>query len=195
MNLCSSAAHVERIRHRTHPSSGASVVERQPSSRRVCPWDLNRRKRRKQSEVGRGISVDSVVSCSVRAHPSSAQRIRGLMRRSDCLHRSGDSTIDDRPPNFERTWAADSGSSRSVRRGREMRCCLQVCTDLGQDPTGTKFRSYIRSSPRTPPTVDSSSLPFCVRFNIRFRKPPYTKAATLDTGRVASAYPGGIPTR
>lgn len=47
-----------------------------------------------------------------------------------------------------------------------------------------------------PPPIRSSSLPFCVRFNQRFRREtPYTLAATLDTGRVANTYPGGIPTR
>jgi hypothetical protein len=32
--------------------------------------------------------------------------------------------------------------------GRGERCCLPACTRLGQDPTGTKFRSSCRSSPR-----------------------------------------------
>jgi hypothetical protein len=44
-----------------------------------------------------------------------------------------------------------------------------------------------------PHWVHSSSLPFCVRFKIRLRKQiPYTHPATLDTGRAANTYPGGI---
>ena len=44
--------------------------------------------------------------------------------------------------------------------------------------------------------VHSSSLPFCVRFNVSLRGgTPYSHAATLDTGPVASGYPGGIRTR
>ena len=44
--------------------------------------------------------------------------------------------------------------------------------------------------------VHSSSLPFCVRFNVALRGgTPYSHAATLDTGPVASGYPGGIRTR
>jgi len=39
--------------------------------------------------------------------------------------------------------------------------------------------------------VHSSSLPFCVRFNAAVAR----RAATLDTGPVASSYPRGIPTR
>jgi hypothetical protein len=39
--------------------------------------------------------------------------------------------------------------------------------------------------------VHSTSLPFCVRFNV----PVASHAATLDTGRLASPYPGGIRTR
>ena len=39
--------------------------------------------------------------------------------------------------------------------------------------------------------VHSSSLPFCVRFNV----PVTSHAATLDTGPVASGYPGGIRSR
>ncbi len=47
-----------------------------------------------------------------------------------------------------------------------------------------------------PNPVDSSSLPFCVRFNRRFNgKATYTPAATLDTGLGASDYPGGVHTR
>ena len=44
--------------------------------------------------------------------------------------------------------------------------------------------------------VLSSSLPFCVRFNVALRGgTPYSHAATLDTGPVASGYPGGSRTR
>ena len=42
----------------------------------------------------------------------------------------------------------------------------------------------------------SSSLPFCLRFNMTFRGgAPYSHAAKLDTGLVTSDYPGGIPSR
>ncbi len=44
--------------------------------------------------------------------------------------------------------------------------------------------------------VHSSSLPFCVRFNVALRGgTPYSHAATLDTGPVASGYPGEVCTR
>jgi len=33
----------------------------------------------------------------------------------------------------------------------ESGCCLQVCTGLGQNPTGTKFRGYIHSTSRGHP--------------------------------------------
>jgi len=47
-----------------------------------------------------------------------------------------------------------------------------------------------------PPPIRSSSLPFCVRFKIRLQlMMPTTHPATLDTGRVANTYPGGISPR
>ena len=46
-----------------------------------------------------------------------------------------------------------------------------------------------------PHTIRSSSLSFCVRFNRPLRRSPYKPAATLDTGRVAIAYPRGSHTR
>ena len=47
-----------------------------------------------------------------------------------------------------------------------------------------------------PPAIHSPSLPFCVRFKIRLQlMMPTTYPATLDTGRVANTYPGGITTR
>lgn len=51
---------------------------------------------------------------------------------------------------------------------------------------GAQYHSRAGSQP-----VHSSSLPFCVRFNVVVTK----HAATLDTGLVANDYPGGIPTR
>ena len=45
-----------------------------------------------------------------------------------------------------------------------------------------------------PPTGNSSSQPFCVRFKVRLRPKSYTHPATLDTRRVANAYHDGILT-
>ena len=46
------------------------------------------------------------------------------------------------------------------------------------------------------PAIRSSSLPFCLRFNVSLRAPgSYRHAAKLDTGRMASTYPGGISPR
>ena len=46
------------------------------------------------------------------------------------------------------------------------------------------------------PAIRSSSLPFCLRFNVSLLAPgSYRHAAKLDTGRVASTYPGGISPR
>jgi hypothetical protein len=46
------------------------------------------------------------------------------------------------------------------------------------------------------PVIRSSSLPFRLRFNVSLRAPgSYRHAAKLDTGRVASTYPGGISPR
>ena len=44
--------------------------------------------------------------------------------------------------NVKREWGADSGSPRAARRSRGAGCCLRACTNLGQNPTGTKFLSF-----------------------------------------------------
>ena len=75
--------------------------------------------------------------------------------------------------------------------GRDAECCLQGCTDLGQVPTGTTLSELNTVHGWTASPVHSSSLPFCVCFNV-----PVTRyAATLDTGPVASGYPGGVHSR
>jgi hypothetical protein len=51
-----------------------------------------------------------------------------------------------------------------------------------------KIAELIPFTAAGPPTVDSPSLPFCVRFKLRLRREPYTQPATLDTGRVANTY-------
>jgi hypothetical protein len=74
---------------------------------------------------------------------------------------------------------------------RDTGCCLPVWTDLGQVPTGTTLSELNTVHAWTASPVHSSSLPFCVRFNV----PVASHAATLDTGPVANGYPGGSRSR
>ena len=94
--------------------------------------------------------------------------------------------------------------ARMGRRLRVSACSspmtLQTMLPWGMHKPWAESNSYKISElfPFTaagPPAVYSSSLPLCIRFNQRLRRMPYTLAAILDTGRVASAYPGGISPR
>jgi hypothetical protein len=85
-----------------------------------------------------------------------------------------------------------------------MRCkkyCLGACTNLGRcNPCRLanryKISELIPFIVTGPPVIHSSSLPFCLRFKMALRaQGSYRHPARLDTGRVASTYPGGISTR
>jgi hypothetical protein len=73
---------------------------------------------------------------------------------------------------------------------RNEECCLPVCTHFGQGPTVTIFRSSGTVQGSTVSRYLSSSLPFCVRFNVAVTR----HAATLDTKPLAKSYSGGIRT-
>ena len=74
---------------------------------------------------------------------------------------------------------------------RDTQCCLPGRRAFGQDPTGTKISGLNTVHGQVVNQSHSSSLPFCVHFS----KPVTRSAATLDTGRRAKPYLGGIPTR
>src|SRR6266568_5703272 len=88
----------------------------------------------------------------------------------------------------QREPASDPGRPRDTRHSRGAGCCLQRCRALGRDPTGTTFRGSIpsRGGCRPPPLVLASLS--CLRINL----PVAVQAARLDTGPVASRYPGGL---
>ena len=74
---------------------------------------------------------------------------------------------------------------------RDEEYCLPVCTHLGQDPTVTRISELNTIQGGSAKPYLSSSLPFCVRFNVAFRPMPYNNAATLDTEPPAKSYSGG----
>ena len=68
-----------------------------------------------------------------------------------------------------------AGSSLATCHKRGERYCLPACTNLGQDPTDTKFHSFgakplMSFTADRPLSVDSPSLPLCVRFNVPLRR-------------------------
>ncbi len=87
----------------------------------------------------------------------------------------------------KREPASDPGPPRDTRRTRDAGCCLQRWRALGRDPTVTTFRGSIpsRSGCRPSPLVLASLS--CLRINPSVA----VWAARLDTGPVASRYPGG----
>ncbi len=74
---------------------------------------------------------------------------------------------------------------------RDAEYCLPVCTHLGQDPTVKRISELNTIQGGSAKPYLSSSLPFCVRFNVAFRLVPYSNAATLDTEPPAKSYSGG----
>jgi len=50
------------------------------------------------------------------------------------------------------------------------RCCLPACTNLGQIPTGTKISELNTIQGGVASPYLSSSLPFCLRFNVELRR-------------------------
>ena len=92
-------------------------------------------------------------------------------------------------------WAFDSGVFDQNSPMRLDRYCLQACTYLGQDPivTRTKKSNSVELNTVQGWAVSrylSSSLPFCVRFNVSVTR----HAATLDTRLVSNSYPSGSHT-
>ena len=92
-------------------------------------------------------------------------------------------------------------SSHSLpNRGK--RYCLPACTNLGQNPTDTKFRSSCRSPPRGHSrsihphylSVYASTSHFEASPTLRLHA-PYKLAATLDTEPLAKSYSDGISPR
>ena len=53
---------------------------------------------------------------------------------------------------------------------RYNRYCLPACTNLGQNPTGTKISELNTIQGGVASPYLSSSLPFCLRFNIELRR-------------------------
>lgn len=53
---------------------------------------------------------------------------------------------------------------------RYNRCCLPVCTDFGQNPTGTKISELNTIQGGVASPYLSSSLPFCLRFNVELQR-------------------------
>ena len=91
--------------------------------------------------------------------------------------------------------ASDPGSLLAACQNAVRSIAFQHAQTLGRIQQIQNFGLMPFTAERPLPG-DSPSLPFCVRFKIRLRRePPYTHPATLDTGRVANAYPGGISTR
>jgi hypothetical protein len=82
-----------------------------------------------------------------------------------------------------------------------MKYCLKVWTDLERCNLCRLANRYKISElfPFTvtgPPVIHSSSLPLSLRFKMALRaQGSYRHPARLDTGRVASTYPGGVSTR
>ena len=91
--------------------------------------------------------------------------------------------------------ASDPGSPLAACLKRGERYCLPVCTDLGQNPTDTKFRGSCRSPPDSHTRSVHPHYLSVYASTADFGDPPYTTSATLDTGPVASSYPGGISPR
>ena len=85
---------------------------------------------------------------------------------------------------------------------RGERYCLPACTNLGQNPTDTKFRSSCRSPPRGHSrsihphylSVYASTSHFEASPTLRLHA-PYKLAATLDTEPLAKSYSDGISPR
>jgi hypothetical protein len=70
-----------------------------------------------------------------------------------------------------------------------VRYCLRVCTHLGQNPTVTRISGLNTIQGWVVNPGLSSSLPFCVLFNVAVTR----HAATLNTEPLAKSYSGGCP--
>src|SRR6266545_3864338 len=180
---------VEAVRP-MRPSSSSDAFQAKlhrvpvPEYGRCFTGSLRWRRRLPSTRVTRLHRYYAAIRLPPRLLPSSPLQLVQAYSRGE---RRGSPWLPPRHP-VQREPASDPGRPRDTRHSRGAGCCLQRCRALGRDPTGTTFRGSIpsRGGCRPPPLVLASLS--CLRINL----PVAVQAARLDTGPVASRYPGGL---
>jgi len=89
----------------------------------------------------------------------------------------------------------DSGSSRAACQHAAKDVAFQHAQTLGRIQQIQNFGAHVVHRPEATPGRFTLTTFLGTLQDTTSANTPYTHPATLDTGRVVSAYPGGIPTR